>query len=52
MVPPRLSRPILAENQRLTLLQRAFELHRRLVEALYDSDGDVKLVDFMGFHWI
>lgn len=32
MVPPRLSRPILAENQRLTLLQRAFELHRRLVE--------------------
>ena len=34
LVPPRLSQPILAENQRLTLLQRAFELHRRLVEAL------------------
>eukprot|EP00435_Cladocopium_sp_Y103_P061153 s1809_g22.t2 len=32
VVPPRLGHPILAENQRLTLLQRAFELHRRLVE--------------------
>ena len=35
-MPSHLGQPILLENKRLRVLQRAFELHRRLVEAVVD----------------